>query len=144
MLNTLRAVRTTALDRFLPRISSRPMPIDRVMDAVVKSGRFELAATLLTPLFAPSNQTGDDWLDRRIALLARAVAKAAPHDNDAWARLISSVSWCARIDSQVRALAAIAMCWNSARPEDAFPQDLRDALSTAIEAIALGRHQRPK
>lgn len=141
---TLRAIRTTALDPFLPRITARPMPIDRVIGAVVESGRFKLAATLLTPLFAPSNQTGDDWLDRRIALLARAVAKSAPQDDEAWAKIISSVSWCSRIDSQVRAIASIAMCWNSSRPNEALPDSVRDALSSAIEAIATGKHQRPQ
>ena len=143
-IKTLRSVRTTALDQWLPTIATRPTPMDRVMDALLQSGRFELGATLLTPLFSPSNQSGDDWLDRRIALLARALANSKPQEDDAWATLIEHVSWCARVDQQVRALCTIAMCWQSARANDPLPDTVRSALSKAIEAIATGNNQRPQ
>ena len=143
-IDTLRSVRTTALDPLLPTIASRPTRLDRVMEAVVASERFALAATLLTPLFAPGNQTGDDWLDRRIALLARALAHSAPLDDQAWETLIRSIPWCARIDCQVRAMASIAMCWNMARPKDALPASIREALSATIEAIATGNNERQR
>jgi len=142
-IDSLKSVRTAALDTLLPTIASRPTPLDRVMDAVIASGRFQLGATLLNPLFSPPNQTGDDWLDRRIALLARSLARNGTSDEDAWATLIQYVPWCSRIDQQVRALCVIAMCWSHAHPEAPLPPGVRTALTNAIESIATSRHQRP-
>lgn len=138
---TFRAVRTVALDPLLATVAPRPTRLDRVMEAVVSSGRFDLAATLLKPLFKAPGQTGDDWLEFRIALLARSLAAADKDNLAAWGATIEATTQLTRIDSQAKALAAIAVCWQSAHPHDDLPAELRKTLQSAIESIALAPEQ---
>ncbi len=137
---TLRFVRTMGMDSFLPLMAKRPAPINLVLNAVIASQRFELAATLLTPLFAAKNQTGDEWLERRISILANSLADSDPHNNDAWSHLLKAISWCSKIDSQVKALCAIASSWNRSRPMEAFPASLKASLNETVERIAINDH----
>ena len=137
----LRFIPPTGLDTFIPRIAKRPLNIDIILSALIESNRFELAATLLRPLFAPDNQTGDEWLEQRVGILTQALAITDPTNNKAWTVVINAISRCAHIDSQVKALCMVASAWNQSRPTDALPDDVKEALNQMVERIALKDHR---
>ena len=138
---TLRFLRPTAMDIFLPLIAKRPLPIDVVMSALMSSNRFELAATVLQPLFAPENQTGDEWLEKRIGIIANSLAISDPNNNEAWSELVRVISRCSHIDSQVKALCSIASAWNRSRPSDDLPDLIKETLDQSVMRIATKDHR---
>ena len=134
---TLRAVRTAGLDPFLGSIAAHPTRLDRVVKATIASGRWELMATLLTPIFQAKGQSGDDWLERRLACLARGLAASGTVSPAAWSSLVEAVARLDRVDSQVQALCTLAAWWHSLQGDAPLPDAMRSTLQSTLESIAV-------
>lgn len=135
--STLRAVRTGGLDPYLGAIGAHPSRIDRVLNATIASGRWDLIATLLHPLFQAKGQSGDDWLEERLALLARGLVAAELDDPAAWSALAEAIARLDRIDSQVKALCTLGAWWHALKGDAPLPNSVRVALQSTLEAIAI-------
>ena len=136
-LRSLHMIRTSALEPSLARIGHKPSNLDRTLAAMISTNRRDVVFTLLNPKFQARIETGDQWLEKRIGALAVAMTHANSNDIEGWKSLIMAVSRCHRVDSQVRALTAIAMAWDKAHPNDALPNELRNALTDMIVAITV-------
>jgi hypothetical protein len=134
---TLRAVRTGGLDPFIAAIATHPNRLDRVAQVAVASGQWDLLGTLLKPLFQAKGQSGDDWLEQRIAFLARTLSRTNTQLPDAWSAMISQASALTRVDSQVEAICAMAAWWHAAFGDAPLSEEMQAALISTLETIAL-------
>lgn len=139
-LEDIKSCRTLAAGRLIAALEARRLLRTGTTGAVAdlfRTGRYDLAYSLLVPNTTEPTRPADQWLPTRIAILsdALAAADAAP---DAWIPLMQSVTRIGGVDGQIEALSAIARGVSRVLPPDAdLPEPLRGVLSDTLVEIAL-------
>ncbi len=139
-LEDIKSCRTLAAGRLVGALASRRLSRAGTTDAVAdlfRSGRYDLAYSLLVPNTTEPTRPADSWLPTRISILsdALAAADAAP---DAWIPLMNSIQRIRGVDGQIESLAAISRGLSRVLPPDAdLPEVLREVLSDTLVNIAL-------
>ena len=139
-LEDIKSCRTVLTGRLVAALTTRILDREQLVEGMAdlfRTGRYDLAYTMLLPNTTEPNRPADDWMPTRLTILSDALARAdaAP---DAWIPLLESVPRSGRVDGQVAALAAVARGLTAVLPTDAdLPEPLRAVLSDTLVEIAL-------
>jgi hypothetical protein len=139
MLDDVKSLRTVAPGRLVADLMQRRVDRETVVESVAdlfRTGRHDLAYTLLIPNTTEPNRPADQWMPTRITLLADALVRAEASP-DAFIPLLESVSRIHGVDAQIESLAAIATALSTLDATSDLPEPLRAVLGDVLVAIAL-------
>ena len=138
-LEEMKSLRTVAPGRLVADLIQHRVDRETATEALAdlfRTGRYELAYSLLIPNTTEVKRPADQWLPTRIALLADAMARADASP-DAFIPLLESVSRIRGVDAQIESFAAIASALTALDEDADLPEPLRAVLNDVLVAIAL-------
>ena len=138
-LEEMKSLRTVAPGRLVADLIKHRVDRETATEALAdlfRTGRYELAYSLLIPNTTEVKRPADQWLPTRIALLADAMARADASP-DAFIPLLESVSRIRGVDAQIESFAAIASALTALDEDADLPEPLRAVLNDVLVAIAL-------
>ncbi len=138
-LEEMKSLRTVAPGRLVADLLQHRLEREATTEGLAdlfRTGRYDLAYSLLIPNTTELTRPADQWLPTRIALLADALARAnaAP---DAFIPLLESISRIHGVDGQIESFAAIAAALTALDVNADLPEPLRAVLNDVLVAIAL-------
>jgi hypothetical protein len=139
MLDDVKSLRTIAPGRIVAELMQGRLDRETAAESLAdlfRTGRYDLAYTLLIPNTTEASRPADQWLPTRIGLLAEALARASASP-DAFIPLLQSVARLHGVDAQIEALDAIASGLTALDPHADLPEPLRAVLADVLVAIAL-------
>ena len=139
MLDDVKSLRTVAPGRLVGDLVEQRLDRETAIEAIAdlfRTGRYDLAYSLLIPNTTELARPADQWLPTRIDLLAEALvrADAAP---DAFIPLLASTARLHGVDAQTQAFADLATSLGELDEQADLPEPLREVLSEVLVEIAL-------
>jgi hypothetical protein len=138
-LEEMKSLRTVAPGRLVADLIQHRLDRETATEALAdlfRTGRYDLAYSLLNPNTTEVKRPADQWLPTRIAMLADAMARADASP-DAFIPLLESVSRIQGVDAQIESFAAIAAALTALDEDADLPEPLRGVLNDVLVAIAL-------
>ncbi len=139
MLDDIKSLRTIPPGRLVAELMQLRIDRESLIESIAdlfRTGRYDLAYSLLIPNTTEPERPADQWLPTRIEVLASALARsdAAP---DAFIPVLEAVTRLHGVDAQIEALAAISSALTTIQDEADLPDVLRGVLADVLVTIAL-------